>query len=78
MELLSVIRRWRYRDHYSIREISRRTGLSRNTGDVHTIRLTSILPARAPGRAGAPLFLLTNYQRVRSDSRPKIAYTYLP
>jgi transposase len=31
MELLSVIRRWRYRDHYSIREISRRTGLSRNT-----------------------------------------------
>src|SRR3974390_2375811 len=32
MELLSVIRRWRYRDHYSIREISRRTGLSRNPG----------------------------------------------
>src|SRR5271170_908395 len=31
MELLSVIRRWRYRDHFSIREISRRTGLSRNT-----------------------------------------------
>jgi hypothetical protein len=28
---LSVIRRWRYRDHHSIREISRRTGLSRNT-----------------------------------------------
>ena len=31
MELLSVIRRWRYRDHFSIREISGRTGLSRNT-----------------------------------------------
>jgi transposase len=31
MELLSVIRRWRYRDHFSIRDISRRTGLSRNT-----------------------------------------------
>lgn len=31
MELLSVIRRWRHRDHLSIREISRRTGLSRNT-----------------------------------------------
>ncbi len=31
MELLSVIRRWRQRDHFSIREISRRTGLSRNT-----------------------------------------------
>jgi transposase len=31
MELLSVIRRWRHREHLSIREISRRTGLSRNT-----------------------------------------------
>ena len=31
MELLSVIRRWHYRDHFSIRETSRRTGLSRNT-----------------------------------------------
>ena len=31
MELLGVIRRWRYRDHYSIRDITRRTGLSRNT-----------------------------------------------
>jgi transposase len=31
MELLSVIRRWHYRGHFSIREISRRTGLSRNT-----------------------------------------------
>ena len=31
MELLGVIRRWHYRDRFSIREISRRTGLSRNT-----------------------------------------------
>jgi transposase len=31
MALLSVIRRWAFRDHVSIREISRRTGLSRNT-----------------------------------------------
>ena len=31
MELLSVIRRWHYRDQHSIREIARRTGLSRNT-----------------------------------------------
>ena len=31
LELLSVIRRWRLRDHFSIREISRRAGLSRNT-----------------------------------------------
>ncbi len=31
MELLSVIRRWAFRDQLSIREISRRTGVSRNT-----------------------------------------------
>ena len=31
MDLLSVIRRWRFRDKLPIREIGRRTGLSRNT-----------------------------------------------
>ncbi|CAN5522030.1 hypothetical protein BH10PLA2_BH10PLA2_01210 [soil metagenome] len=31
MALLSVIRRWHYRDHLSIREIAKRAGLSRNT-----------------------------------------------
>ena len=31
MALLSVIRRWHYRDGIAIREIARRTGLSRNT-----------------------------------------------
>jgi transposase len=31
VELLSVIRRWHHRDHIPIREIERRTGLSRNT-----------------------------------------------
>lgn len=31
MALLSVIRRWAFRDGMSIREIARRTGLSRNT-----------------------------------------------
>ena len=31
MALLSVIRRWHFRDELSIREIARRTGLSRNT-----------------------------------------------
>ena len=31
MDLLSVIRRWRLRDKISLREIERRTGLSRNT-----------------------------------------------
>jgi acetyl-CoA synthetase len=42
------------------------------------VRVNSILPARAPRRAGAPLFLFTNYRRARPDSTPKIAYTYLP
>jgi hypothetical protein len=31
MALLSVIRRWHFREHLSIREICRSTGLSRNT-----------------------------------------------
>ena len=42
------------------------------------VRLNSILPARAPGWAGAPLFLLTNCRRARPDSTPRMAYTYLP
>lgn len=31
MDLLRVIRRWRLRDKIALREIERRTGLSRNT-----------------------------------------------
>jgi transposase len=31
MSLLSVMRRWYFRDGFSLREITRRTGLSRNT-----------------------------------------------
>ena len=31
MDLLSVIRRWHFRQGMAIREIKRRTGLSRNT-----------------------------------------------
>lgn len=31
MALLSVIRRWHYRNHLWIREITKRSGLSRNT-----------------------------------------------
>jgi hypothetical protein len=46
MELLSVIRRWHYRDHFSIREISRRTGLSRNT-----VRSTCARTARSRSSA---------------------------
>ena len=51
MELLSVIRRWRHRDHFSIREISRRTGLSRNTVRKY-LRADSVEPQfNAPERA---------------------------
>ncbi|MBX3560034.1 IS21 family transposase, partial [Chelatococcus sp.] len=50
MELLSVIRRWHYRDHLSIREISRRSGLSRNTVRKY-LRANSIEPQfQAPDR----------------------------
>jgi len=51
MELLSVIRRWCYRDHFSIREISRRTGLSRNTVRKY-LRTESVEPKfNTPDRA---------------------------
>ena len=50
MELLSVIRRWRYRQHFSIREIARRTGLSRNTVRKY-LRSDSVEPKfRVPDR----------------------------
>ncbi len=43
MALLSVIRRWHFREHLSIREIGRRTGLSRNTIRKY-LRLGSVEP----------------------------------
>lgn len=50
MELLSVIRRWAFRDKMSIREISRRTGLSRNTIRKY-LRSDSVEPSfRTPDR----------------------------
>jgi transcriptional regulator with XRE-family HTH domain len=50
MELLSVIRRWAFRDKLSIREVSRRTGLSRNTIRKY-LRSGSIEPSfRTPDR----------------------------
>ncbi len=47
-------------------------------GRLGIVRVNSILPARTPGRVGAPLFLLTNCRRAWPDYTPKIAYTYLP
>jgi len=52
MELLSVIRRRRYRDHFSIREIARRAGVSRNTVR-KDLRSDSVEPKfNLPERAG--------------------------
>ena len=42
------------------------------------VRVNFLLPARAPSRVGAALFLLTNHGRARPDSMPKMGYTYLP
>ncbi len=46
--LLSVIRRWHHRDGMPIREISRRTGLSRNT--VRKYLATDIVEPKYPKR----------------------------
>jgi hypothetical protein len=42
------------------------------------VRLNSVLPAGAPARDGAPLFLLRNRRHARRDSTPKRTYTHLP
>lgn len=50
MALLSVIRRWHFRDQLSIREISRRTGLSRNTVRKY-LRADTVVPGfKVPDR----------------------------
>lgn len=46
--LLSVIRRWHYRDHVPIREIVRRTGLSRNT--IRKYLASDVVEPRYPKR----------------------------
>lgn len=46
--LLSVIRRWRFREGMSIREITRRTGLSRNT--VRKYLASGVVEPRYPKR----------------------------
>ena len=48
MDLLSVIRRWHGRDKLSIREISRRTGLSRHT--IHKYLASGIVEPKYPLR----------------------------
>jgi transposase len=43
MAILSIIRRWHYRDHVSLREIAKRLGVSRNTVRRY-IRAGTVLP----------------------------------
>jgi transposase len=47
--LLSVIRRWHYREGMPIREITRRTGLSRNT--VRKYLASGVVEPRYPARS---------------------------
>ena len=44
MAILSIIRRWHFRDHVSLREIAKRLGVSRNTVRRY-IRADTVLPA---------------------------------
>jgi DNA-binding transcriptional regulator LsrR (DeoR family) len=70
MELLSVIRRWHYRDHFSIREISRRTGLSRNT--VCALAARSRSSAFLTGRASwTPTLTLSHMLRQEAGKSRK-------
>lgn len=49
--ILSVIRRWRVRDRMTIREIVRRTGISRNT--IRKCLATDVVDSRYPKRRSA-------------------------
>jgi len=49
--LLSVMRRWYHRDKISIREIARRTGLSRNT--VRKYLASGVVELQYPKRKGS-------------------------
>lgn len=76
MALLSVIRRRHYRDHLSIREIVRRTGLSRNTIRKY-LRSDTVEPQfKVPDRPSkldpfaerkAPVLLVSGYAHVDDE-----------
>ena len=51
MDLLSVIRRWHHREGLAIREIKRRTGLSRNT--IRKYLASDVVEPKYPGRKSA-------------------------
>jgi transposase len=74
MALLSVIRRWHFRDQLSIREISRRTGLSRNTVRKY-LRTDTVEPAfqvpERPSKLDAFADKLSAWLRVESTKSRK-------
>lgn len=74
MALLSVIRRWHFREHLSIREIGRRTGLSRNTVRKYQ-RLGSVEPKfkvpERPSKLGPFADLLAAWLRTEAKKNRK-------
>ncbi len=74
MDLLSVIRRWYYRDKIPIRDISRRTGLSRNTIRKY-VRADTVEPIfkapKRPSNLDAFAEKLTGWLRVESGKSRK-------
>jgi len=74
MDLLSVIRRWHYRHEISIREIRRRTGLSRNTIRKYlrsdTVEPSFKVPVR-PSKLDPSAEKLTAWLRVESKKSRK-------
>jgi len=66
--LLSVIRRWHLRDGMSIREVSRRTGLSRNT--VRKYLTNGVVEPKYPART-APKKLIAFIQSLRPHKSVK-------
>ena len=74
MALLSVIRRWAFREEVSIRTISRRTGLSRNTIRenlrAETVEPKFKVPDR-PSKLDPFADKLTHWLRVEADKSRK-------
>ena len=75
MELLSVIRRWHHREHMPIREIERRTGLSRNTIRkylrANTVEVKFKVPER-PSRLDPYADKLAEWLRVEAGKGRKV------
>lgn len=74
MDLLSVIRRWRFRDKLPIREIGRRTGLARNTVRKYlrsdTVELRFKVPDR-PSKLDPYADKLSGWLRIEADKSRK-------